>query len=47
MPVSETLPRSSELDVAFETDEVEIVDEEPLDDNDSDTDANVDGALRE
>ena len=47
MPVSKTLPRSSELDVAFEVDEVEIVDEEPWDDNDSDTDADVDGALRE
>ena len=34
----ETLPRLSELDVAFEMDEVEIVEEEPWDDNDSDSD---------
>ena len=31
----ETLPRLSELDVAFEIDEVEMVEEEPWDDNDS------------
>ena len=34
----ETLPRLSELDVAFEMDEVEMVEEEPWDDNDSDSD---------
>ena len=34
----ETLPRLSELDVAFEIDEVEMVEEEPWDDNDSDSD---------
>ena len=33
----ETLPRLSELDVAFEMDEMEIVEEEPWDDNDSDS----------
>ena len=40
----ETLPvsRLSELDVALEMDEVEIVEEEPLDDNESDSDADVD-----
>jgi hypothetical protein len=40
----ETLPRLSELDVAFEMDEVEIVEEEPWDDNDSDSD---DGGVSE
>ena len=34
----ETLPRLSELDVVFEMDEVEMVEEEPWDDNDSDSD---------
>jgi hypothetical protein len=34
----ETLPRLSELDVAFEMDDMEIVEEEPWDDNDSDSD---------
>ena len=34
----ETLSRLSELDVAFEIDEVEMVEEEPWDDNDSDLD---------
>ena len=38
----ETLPRLSELDVALEMDEVEIVEEEPWDDNESDSDADVD-----
>ena len=40
----ETLPRLSELDVAFEMDEVEIVEEKPWDDNDSDSD---DGGVSE
>ena len=34
----ETLPRLSKLDVAFEMDEVEIIEDEPWDDNDSDSD---------
>ena len=34
----ETLPRLSELEVVFEMDEVEMVEEEPWDDNDSDSD---------
>ena len=34
----ETLPRLSELDVVFEMDEVEMVEEEPWDNNDSDSD---------
>ena len=45
---SETLPRLSELDVAFEMDEVEIVEEELWDDNDSDLDGDADsGALED
>jgi hypothetical protein len=43
----ETLPRLSELDVAFEMDEVEIVEEEPWDDNDSDSEADVDSGASE
>jgi hypothetical protein len=44
----ETLPRLNELDVAFEMDEVEIVEEEPWDDNESDSDSDVDvGALED
>ena len=40
----ETLPRLDELDVAFDMDEVEMVEpeEEPWDDNDSDSDADID-----
>ena len=34
----ETLPRLSKLDVAFEMDEVEIIEDKPWDDNDSDSD---------
>ena len=41
------LPRLSELDVAFEMDEVEMVEEEPWDDNDSDMEADVDGGVSE
>ena len=33
----DTLPRLSELDVAFDMDEVEILEDEPWDDNDSDS----------
>lgn len=43
----ETLSISSELDVAFEMDLVEIPDEEPWDDNDSDSDAGVDSETSE
>ena len=43
----ETLTRLSELDVAFEMDEVEIVEEEPWDDNDSDSEAGVDSGASE
>src|ERR1700679_484698 len=43
----ETLPRLSELDVAFEMDEVNIVEEEPWDDNDSNSDADIDGGVSE
>ena len=38
----ETLPRLNELDVAFDMDEVEMVEEAPWDDNDSDSDADID-----
>ena len=38
----ETLPRLDELDVAFDMDEVEMVEEKPWDDNDSDPDADID-----
>ena len=37
----ETLSILSELDVAFEMDEVEILEEDPWDDNDSDSDVDV------
>ena len=37
----ETLPRVSGLDVATNMDEVEIVEGEPWDDNDSDVDADI------
>ena len=43
----ETLSISSELDVTFEMDLVEIPDEEPWDDNDSDSDAGVDSETSE
>ena len=43
----ETLPRLSELDVAFDMDEEEILDEEPWDDNDSDSDAEIDSGASE
>jgi hypothetical protein len=43
----ETLPRLSEMDVDFEMDKVEIVEEEPWDDNDSDSDVDVDGGASE
>jgi hypothetical protein len=43
----ETLSISSELDVAFEMDEVEIQEEEPWDDNDSDSDDDVDSGISE
>jgi hypothetical protein len=33
--------------VAFEMDEVEVVEEEPWDDNDSDSEADVDGGVSE
>ena len=36
----ETLPRLSEVDVAFEMDEVEMVEEEPWNENYSDSDDN-------
>ena len=45
-PLGETLSISSELDVAFEIDLVEIPDE-PWDDNDSDSDAGVDSETSE
>ena len=45
--ILETLSISSELDVAFEMDLVEIPDEEPWDDNDSDSDAGVDSETSE
>ena len=41
------LPGLSKLDVAFEMDEVEMVEEEPWDDNDSDLEADVDGGVSE
>ena len=43
----ETLPRLDELDVAFDMDEVEMVEEEPWDDNDSDLDADFDSGASE
>ena len=43
----ETLPILSELDVKFDMDEVQIVEEEPWDDNDSDSDADVDNGASE
>ena len=43
----EKLPRLNELDVAFDMDEVEMVEEEPLDDNDSDLDADFDSGASE
>ena len=41
------LPGLSKLDVAFEMDEVEMVEEKPWDDNDSDLEADVDGGVSE
>ena len=42
-----TLPRLNELDVAFDMDEVEMVEEEHWDDNDSDLDADFDSGASE
>ena len=41
------LPRLNELEVAFDMDEVEMVEEEPWDDNDSDLDADFDSGASE
>ena len=40
-------PDWASWDVAFEMDEVEMVEEEPWDDNDSDSEADVDGGVSE